>query len=91
MSSISAEIKRFSVQIVTEAHLVLEALQHAPMLHPQLPEARDAHQEPREQAHLRGVALGYLGLQGLDQQLLKFAHFVTILQTLTICKRQPTA
>lgn len=68
--SLSAEIKGFSVQIMTEAHLVLETLEHAPVLNPELAKARDAHQEAREQAHLCGVTLCNLGLQGLDQKLL---------------------
>lgn len=68
--SLSAEIKGFSVQIMAEAHLVLETLEHAPVLDPELAKARDAHQEAREQAHLCGVTLCDLGLQGLDQKLL---------------------
>lgn len=55
---------------MAEAHLVLETLEHAPVLNPELAKARDAHQEAREQAHLCGVTLCDLGLQGLDQKLL---------------------
>lgn len=70
---------------MAEAHLVLETLEHAPVLDPELAKARDAHQEAREQAHLCWVTLCDLGLQGLDQKLLQFAHFLPVLQTLTIC------